>query len=241
MSETRDVCLRCGNFLEAAALGIPLCASCLEGAPPPKDQVFTYPPRSIVWKRIRPFTLLGFVLGFAGAFVAFQRRLTLYPRATSLVLVAIFGALLVGALTSVIGELTGIVFLYLALPLNPMKEWRRILLEKLGLPKDGPFSLVLFARRNVKVTDVRMPLEIGLLAVSEGGLVFLGERGTRFSLARTEITKTGRNVLAFLPPRLATRVELADGRAIFFVPLESRSPWESLRLTRELGARLRNR
>jgi hypothetical protein len=236
----KTACLRCGNFVEedeASVRGIALCASCLEGTPPTKDNIFTCPPPSITWKRIRPFTALGFLIPAGATFTYLVDHVAKQP-AWNLLLPLVLSWLLMGVFGAVVGELVGLALLYVAIPFHPMKAWRRLLLAKLDLPVESPdFSLALLARRDVKVTQLRMPLEVGLLAVGEGGLAFLGERGTRFGLRRTEVAKTGTIVLLFCPPRFAARLELADGRRIFFVPLESSSPWESRRLVRELAAK----
>jgi hypothetical protein len=242
VSETRAVCLRCGSFVleaEAPVPGIALCAGCLVAAPPARDPIFSYPPRSITWRRIRPFTVTGFVLGCVFGFVTVSEVLARSAHAPPGILLAVLlVVLLLGGCFAVLGELAGLVCLFVAAPFQPMALWKRLLAAKLGLPESGAFELVIFARRHVKVTDLRMPIEIGLLAVSPGGLVFLGERGTRFALEKSAIAKTGSRVMAFLPPRLATKLTLADEREIFLVPLASRSPFESVRLVRELGARL---
>jgi len=217
VSDAPLVCLRCGNFVPGAAVpDVPLCESCLESKPSGKDNVFTYPPRALTWLWIRPFTLLAFAAG-AALMVAVFRGAPARPGWPIVVLVAV----LIGGLVAVLGELFGLVLFYTVLPGSALRAWRRHILERSGLASAN-FRLVLLARRLIRITDLRMPIEIGVLAEAASGLVFLGERGTRFAFAKERLREGERVLLVMLPPRFATTFEVQGGVPFHVVFFEGR-------------------
>jgi hypothetical protein len=98
--------------------------------------------------------------------------------------------------------------------------WKEIVAKKLGfyVPEDGsfPFRLVIHARRRMSFFDMRMPVDLGLFADADGGLMFVGGRGTRLAIPLGDITGVGLERLVMLPPRRALRVNLKNGGTIFF-------------------------
>lgn len=217
-------CLRCGSFVvleEAPAPGVPLCKDCLDGTLVARHPVLTHPPALLRWTRIRPFTALGFALGCAFGW-SLVRDVLAKPGTPSWgVAAAAALGVFIAVYAAFVGEVAALTWFYLPWNAPDLRRWKRVILERTGLERsDEAFALVLFAQRRVRVTDLRMPIEVGLLAVGDRSLAFVGERGSRVALDPGRISGTALELMMIFPPRRACRVDLAGGGQWFFAFLD---------------------
>lgn len=228
-----NTCRRCGEFLASAPVaGVALCAACLEGGFVGGYPVFTHPPRLLLWLLVRPFTALGAV---AAVFISWTLLRPGMPPSGVMLWIGLALVLVSGAYGAFVGEMAGLVFFFLPQSRAPMRVWRRRVLEAAGIGGED-LPLVALAERRIQPTDLRAPVEIGVLAEGEG-LAFLGERGSRVAIPAREIVAVGLERIWTLPPRTALRIELRSGLVRYVAFLEGRT-W---RQNRDAAARLRDR
>lgn len=231
-------CLRCGTFVPAEqSLGsrLAICRNC---APPltrvPRDPLINWPPH---WVMARRALVIGALAAVAAGSGLFRALLSAYQwlrpglEAAQIPLALLPSAL---ALLVVLN-----VLLTLAWLPHGLGRWKDELVDRLGFARNraSSFVQVLYCRRAPRLTDVRNPVENGLLAAGPRGLAFFGETSTRLAFRAQRIAGCRLKTLYMLfPPRTALEVTLSDGSTHLFAPLERGSHDENRALAAELGA-----
>ena len=188
------LCLRCGDrhlASEFAIAELPVCLGCVERATAPWDRVAIFPPREVLFLRLRfmgtwcagAFVLFAIIVG--GAMLAFASP----PEA---ILVGLLSGLGAGLLTLVGVSLVG----FSKIQHLGNERWKEIVRDELGLqplPKDGPVSMgfALALTRRPRLTNLKLPMEIGLLLKSRSGLLFVNADGSRIAAIPIETIRSG--------------------------------------------------
>jgi hypothetical protein len=196
-------CLRCGDFVAGGTPlpGIPLCNECFGGKSVIRRGVAAVlPPRGVIGRRywaMVPVTALGFGLG---AWAGFVDAVGQHYR---LILI-----LIAGSMGGILGLTVSGVTLFSTRRHLGLAEWKAKVLAQLGFRHDdAALSLV------VKTSSIAFFPEPGLLTRGEGGLVFMGVRGTRLVFGFDEIADA-RVQMVFPPttsPCSTLRIEGAGG------------------------------
>jgi hypothetical protein len=183
-------CLRCGAFAASYPLeDVRLCATCLETVPKKNVARPSAPPLAVQLARVIAVLPIGAVaVWFAAAYhVPFM--------------------IVVIAFTLVAAEV--------AHPLGTW-FWKRSVIADLGLehaPEAAAFTLAQYAParpRGGRFTDS------GLLAITPGGLAFLGRGGRRFAVPRARIRGAAVERITRLPLVDVLRIDLAATAPMYF-------------------------
>lgn len=218
-----DACLRCGNFTkgpEAAVAGIPLCKTCLDDELAGKDPILLVAPRPVIGARLRlvaPWFFIGGIF-WAGVVVGLIALAEGPPDA--FVPGGVVAFFIGAVLTLCAYVLIRISWVHHAGNLI----WKSIVARKLGFPNPEdpafPFRLAFHFRRRPSFFDLRLPIDLGLFAEAEGGLMFLGGRGTRLAIPIGSVAKVELERVIMMPPRTSVRVDMKDGAQHFIAFFE---------------------
>jgi hypothetical protein len=234
----RPVCLRCGNFAEPDGVlvpGLPLCKECFPGIS--TRQRYRLPPWSISLRKTWPAALVALATFVVTTWVVLPEiALLLTP---SLLPGSVPGIACEIALTFLLPALgfgLGMLTFATVVQHGGNRQYKTHILSQLGLAEDAgaAFKLVAYGPYSGRAG---FP-EVGLLLEGDGGLVFLGRRGTQLGIPSSEIRSVGTGRGEPNWPLLQLRVELAAGNRVWFRFLEGPSFAANSALAREAARRL---
>jgi hypothetical protein len=233
-------CLRCGDFVASASASpttVPLCVPCLSSERITPDRVWVRPPAAILLRQARPAIVVALVAGLLGLLAPV---VGLFPTSNPALGLRILLGVVLGLLCALIAGIVTFLVLYWPRMHVGHGDWKRALLGSLGFqhaPDDERVALVWRAYRKPRLTDLRLPLEPGLLFEVEGGLAFFGAEGSRELIRFQEVSGAALDRLVMWPPRRALRVDHA-GRSTFFAFMDEASARKNDARARSLGERI---
>jgi hypothetical protein len=218
--------------------GIELCAACLTARKEDPAPIIAFTPGRVTLARLRFVAareIPGFVAGaVVGWLVVVPEVLSWAPKPIDVAMITL--------VTGLVGALLvhfGLLFFLARLQFAGSEAWKRSFIEALKIPPDHS------ARFRVVLARVRgkNPLapERGVVAHSEGGLVFIGKRGTRLAISAPTIMSVDVPRWSWSWPVRPLRLALASGETWDFGFQEGKTLRAASALADEAAARLRGR
>lgn len=239
---TAAACVRCGDFLEPARVvveGVPLCSACLDPKAVAGDVFAVFPPGRVVAQRLGyacSYFVVGILIGVA---LGLAIAASLGARGSDLILGAFLGG--VGGL--VLAEIAFFIRGFSRQHHLGHAFWKKKLEEQFKLEQapPGTFALVIYSPRFVRLTNLKIPIEVGLLAEGEKGVVFVGSRGARIAVRNADVAAVAVERLYWFPPRTCVRFDLRSGTQHWVCCIEKETFGANKKETEALAARVRAR
>lgn len=214
-SKDQSPCVRCGDFYhpeDFALADIPYCRDCIERTPDNEARIALFPPKKVMFMRIRYALLIPALIGLVTAVLGSALLFAARPR-TEMALLGFLGGGILGFLSTTLIMLP---FRFSRIQHMGHDIWKDILVEQFGLLEshkvlDFEAHLALYCTRKPGWTDLKLPMEIGLLLSSRDGFVFLGGHGSTTCLPFKGLMPIPTmEKLVMWPPRSALRLEYQE-------------------------------
>jgi hypothetical protein len=221
--------------------GIELCTGCLTPRREDPPPIVAISPGRVILARLRIMAALwatGLVAGaLVGRFIVVPSVLSAFPgrilAPASFTLGTTFALGVAGAL---LVQGFGGLFLMARIQFAGSVAWKRTFLEALRIPAEHEAQFRVVLARTVG-SNLLAP-EQGVLAYTEGGVVFLGKRGTRLAIPATTIVSVRIPRWSGSWPVRPLRVALASGETWNFAFQEGKTLRAASALADAAGAKL---
>jgi hypothetical protein len=214
MNSEEKQCYFCGrkyNSENTIVTEINICTNCLQKEPSAqKKPIIIFPPKGVFFKRIKP---LLFIMGIGLVFGVLVGYLFVVPCLSGDKGSSVLVCFSIGMIGITVFTFLSLPFLFSRAQHTGNDEYKSSIVEKMGLQyainsTHLKNDFVMFAWDRTKIFCLRMPVDMGILFTTKGGLVFFGEKGTRFALPFNRIQATGIERLKISPTRASVCIKI---------------------------------